>query len=29
MIIILALTLVFFWASRRFVYYESDEEGSI
>lgn len=27
--VILVLTLVFLWASRRFVYYETDEEGSL
>jgi multiple sugar transport system permease protein len=29
MIIILLLTMLMFWASRRYVHYESDEEGSI
>ncbi|HWQ11521.1 MAG TPA: sugar ABC transporter permease [Roseiflexaceae bacterium] len=29
MIIVLLLTLAMFWASRRYVYYESDEEGAI
>lgn len=28
-IIIMMLTMLMFWASRRYVYYESDEEGSI
>ncbi|NWG19266.1 MAG: sugar ABC transporter permease [Chloroflexi bacterium] len=29
LIVILLLTLAMFWASRRYVYYESDEEGAI
>jgi multiple sugar transport system permease protein len=29
LIIILLLTMAMFWASRRYVYYESDEEGAI
>jgi multiple sugar transport system permease protein len=29
MIIILILTLLMFWASRRYVYYEADEEGAL
>jgi multiple sugar transport system permease protein len=29
LIVILLLTMLMFWASRRYVHYESDEEGSI
>jgi len=28
-IIIMILTMLMFWASRRYVYYEADEEGTI
>ena len=29
MVIILLLTLLMFWLSRRYVYYEADEEGAL